>query len=303
MNVDILMATYNGEKYIAEQINSILKQSHTDWRLFIRDDCSTDGTLQIISEYAKKYPEKIFVQVNEKNIGSALTFFELIKHSTAEFIMTADQDDVWKSDKVEKTLAEMQRHDNSKPLLVHTDLTVTDENLNILHNSMIKAQHINTNGISLNKIVVQNCVTGCTMCFNRALANKLKYTDTIPVHDWWIACTCAVFGSIIYLPESTILYRQHKKNSCGAKDMKDPKYIAERIKNKAHSSRMLNLSYIMADELCCKYGNFLNEFDRKMLSDYADTANKSKFKKLNTIIKYNMWKSGIIRKIGQIWLL
>lgn len=98
--IDILMATYNGEKYLRPQLDSILRQSNTDWRLIIRDDCSTDNTVQIIREYQQQYPDKfILVQADAPSGSAQNNFFQLIKywqqHGTADYVMFADQDDVW----------------------------------------------------------------------------------------------------------------------------------------------------------------------------------------------------------------
>jgi glycosyltransferase involved in cell wall biosynthesis len=303
MSVDILMAAYNGEKYIEAQINSVLNQSYTDWHLYIRDDASTDKRADIIKRYADKYPEKISISVNEKNSGSpAANFYALISASTADYVMTCDQDDIWHSNKIEKTLKLMQKEDNTLPLLAHTDLTVTDEDMNTLHTSMINTQHIDVSKTKLKNLIVQNCVTGCTMCLNRALINKIRFSENIPVHDWWLACSAVLFGKIVFLPESTINYRQHGKNTCGAKDMQSAAYLAERVKNKSHSKSMLILSYTMAEELLQKYDDDISETDRKMLTQYADSKNANKAKRLFVIAKYGIWKSGVIRKLGQIWL-
>ncbi len=303
MSVDILMAAYNGEKYIEAQINSILNQSYTNWHLYIRDDASTDKTADIIKHYAYKYPEKVSVSVNKKNSGSpAANFYALISASTADYVMTCDQDDVWHSDKIEKTLKLMQNEDNTLPLLAHTDLTVTDENLTTLHTSMIATQHIDVSKTKLKNLIVQNCVTGCTMCLNRALIEKIHFSENIPVHDWWLACSAVLFGNILFLPESTINYRQHGKNTCGAKDMQSAAYLAERVKNKSHSKRMVDLSYTMSEELLQKYGNDISKNDRLMLTAYANSKKSCKAKRLFVIAKYGIWKSGLIRKLGQIWL-
>lgn len=300
MNVDILMAVYNGEKYIAQQIESIINQSYPNWTLHIRDDASTDSTRVIIRQYAGKYPDKIKFFSNLENSGSPkANFFELIRNSDADVIFTCDQDDIWERDKIEITLKEFEN--TTKPLLVHSDLKVIDNENNVLFDSMIKTQHINISRTGLNQLLVQNIVTGCTMAFNKALADLLVEPELMPVHDWWIAATASIFGSIKFIDKPTIKYRKHNDNACGPQNMNSPKYIAKRASDKNRAENMLRLGYIMALELLEKY-NVPYKY-KAMLKEYSTMEDKSKIKKIATVLKYGIWKSGFIRKIGQIWFM
>lgn len=300
MKVDILMATYNGEKYIAKQIESIIEQSFKDWTLYIRDDASTDGTMVIVRQYARKYPDKIKFFVNRENSGSPkANFFALIKNSDADVIFTCDQDDIWEKDKIEITLKEFENAD--KPLLIHSDLKVIDDKNNVIYNSMIKAQHIDIKRTSLNQILAQNIVTGCTMAFNRALADILVEPELLPVHDWWIAAVASAFGSIKFIDKCTIRYRKHKGNACGAQNMDNPLYIASRAKDSVKAKKMLELGYVMAVELMEKYK--MPYKYKVMLKEYSTMKNKNKLQRLATVFKYGIWKGGFIRKAGQIWFM
>lgn len=295
--VDILMATYNGEKYISKQIDSILDQTYTNWNLYINDDCSTDSTFEIIKDYAVKYPEKIFVSQSKKNTGSAgANFFSMIEKSTGDIIMTCDQDDIWLEDKVERTVLALEGQ--LKPTLFHTDLKVIDENDNILYESMIDSQHININRTSTNRLIVQNIVTGCTMAINRALADIIITPKNQPVHDWYIAVIASLFGQIKYSDKPSILYRKHSLNAVGPVDMDSSEYIANRFKDKSKAKHMLELGYDMADEIIDLYNT-----DNKLLKEYSKMKEYSKLKKLKTVFKYKIWKSGIVRKIGQIYFM
>ena len=135
--IDILMATYNGGKYISEQINSILNQTYKEWTLYIRDDGSKDNTVDIIDDYCKKYPGKIIrIKDDKLGLGAKLNFSELMKYSKSNYCMFADQDDVWLNTKIEDTMNKMIEaeniHGKETPILVHTDLKVVDGNLNII---------------------------------------------------------------------------------------------------------------------------------------------------------------------------
>lgn len=297
MKVEILMAVYNGEKYIDRQIESIIEQTYQDWTLYIRDDASTDNTMVVVRQYARKYPDKIKFFVNRENSGSPKSnFFEMIRSSQADVIFTCDQDDIWEKDKIELTLKEFGNI--NRPLLVHTDLTVIDENEKVLSKSMIKSQHIDITKNALNNLLVQNIVTGCTMAFNRALIDILREPGMIPVHDWWIAATAAVFGEIRFIDKCTVRYRKHSNNVCGAQNMGSIGYIASRAADKESAKKMLEFGYVLAVELMEKYK--MPYKYNSMLKDYAGMAEKNKIQKIITVCKYGVWKSGLIRKAGQI---
>lgn len=295
--VDILLASYNGEKYIAQQIDSILSQTYSNWMLYINDDCSSDDTVKIIERYSKQYPDKIIYTVNDKNSGNAGTnFFNMIKKSKADIIMTCDQDDVWLNDKVENCVNALKGE--NEPTLVHTDLKLIDADNNIINDSMMKLQHINPHRNSTNKLIVQNTVTGCTMAFNRALADIIKIPKGQPVHDWYIAVVASLFGKIKFIDKADILYRQHSDNYCGAVDMENMDYISNRFKDKNKAKYMIELGYDMAEEIIRLYN-----IDNKMLNSYSSMKNYSKLKKLYIVFRYGIWKSGIIRKLGQIYFM
>lgn len=295
--VDILMASYNGEKYISQQIESILTQSYTDWKLYINDDCSTDNTAEIAKKYSEKYPNKIFFTQNNKNSGSSgINFFNMISKSSGDIVMTADQDDIWLKDKVKTAVGILENEKG--PALLHTDLQIADESGNVLCKSMIKTQHINVNRKTTNKLIVQNIATGCTIAFNRQLADLIKAPQGQPVHDWYIAVVASIFGKIIFSDTADILYRQHGGNACGAVDMSSSGYIIQRFKDTKKGKHMLELGYDIAGEIIRLYN-----IDNKMLKEYSNMKSYSKIRRLITVFKYGIWKNGFIRKLGQIYFM
>ena len=235
--IDILMATYNGERYIEQQLESIINQSETNWRLLVRDDCSQDKTRQIIQKYQIKYPEKIILVPSTEPSGSAMNnFFQLLDYAENEYIMFADQDDVWKPDKITLTLNEMHKmetqYGKETPLLVHTDLCVVDEKLNTINPSIFTMQAMDYRRDKLNNLLATNIVTGCTMLFNQALLKLLaEKPETAVMHDMWIALVAAAFGKIGFVNKATMLYRQHGMNVNGIKDVRSFNYGKESIYN------------------------------------------------------------------------
>lgn len=299
---DILMAAYNGENYIKEQINSILKQTVSDWHLYICDDCSQDHTADIAQAYANKYPEKITFIQNSENMGHKAVFFRLLKMSKGDYVFTCDQDDVWKKDKIALTLKAFEGENSKVPVLVHTDLTIVNQKLEITAVSMIKAQHINIKRTKPNEMLVQNIITGCTMAMNRALANIIREPKKVPVHDWWIGAVASFFGKIKFVNRSTIYYRQHSENAVGAKIM-NVDYILNRMKKSMYNKRMIALGYEMAGEILDCYGSSLKSSDRIMLKAYSRMGEKNKIQKIKTVCHYKLWKSGIVRKLGQVFYM
>ena len=222
-SIDILLATYNGQAYLREQIDSILAQSNHDWQLLIRDDASDDNTLSIIKDYVAKYSDKVkLIEDNSGHLGASLNFQRLLENSIAEYIMFSDQDDVWLPNKIEVTLNLMKATEKeypNKPILVHTDLRVVDFQLKTIAKSAWRYQGtLPETGNDLNKVMLQNVATGCTIMINRkAKAVSLPIPKEAVMHDWWIVINVAKHGKIVYVPDQLVLYRQHPNNAVGAK--------------------------------------------------------------------------------------
>lgn len=216
MKVNILMSTYNGEKFVAEQIKSIQQQTFTQWHLIIRDDGSKDNTCDIIQEFVST--DSRIRLIKAQNVGVIDSFFSLTKMDTADFYFFADQDDVWLSNKLELMLTTAKMHEQTKPNLYYTDLKVVDKNLNVISESMIKSQsdHANT---TLIQELTENTVTGGTVAANHALIEKWTDTKGIIMHDWYLALVAAALGQLIYIDEPTELYRQHDSNVLGARTL------------------------------------------------------------------------------------
>lgn len=232
--ISILMATYNGEKYLREQIDSILAQTEQNRILYIRDDGSTDKTPEIIHEYAMKYPGMIIpVHDNLGSQGCIRNFMAMLKYAQSDYYMFCDQDDIWMPDKVEKTLKAMKaaeaecraanavKNEACKdvlPVCVHTDLQVVDESGAQVHPSFVEKLGLDAEGATFASLIYSNVLTGCTMMINQAMKELL---DEVPVscmmHDQWIGLLAEGCGKRVYLPEATIRYRQHGDNVMGAK--------------------------------------------------------------------------------------
>lgn len=302
----ILLSVYNGSCYLDELLDSIQKQSYEQWSLLVRDDDSLDGSSNLVKKFANKNLNKVILSANKQNLGVKRSFGELIKmviqqNKKDNYFMFADQDDYWLKKKVEKTYQKMQElesiYGKDIPILVHSNLTVVDEKLNILAPSFWKYQHIDPSKDSLNRLLLHNTVTGCTMMINRALAEKIK---NIPheaiMHDWWVAMVASAFGKIAYIDESLMLYRQHGKNDTGAKQY-GLRYFIKKFFAKPSLAKYIHQS----KAFLALYGHELDEYHKSMLEEFSSFDGLSKFQKLRVLFKYKIWKSSFMRNIGLIF--
>lgn len=302
-NIDILMASYNSEKYIASQIDSILNQTYKDYHIYINDDISTDNTLNILQNYKKQYNNIFSINQNSKRLGIKENFSDLINKSSADYIMFSDHDDVWFDNKIDITYNEMaaleKKYSSYTPLLVFTDKTVTDENLNIINTSHNEIEKLNTKNITFNRLLMGNVVSGCTMMINKPLKEICGYINKNAVmHDYWIALTAAVFGHISYINKPTMYYRQHNNNTFGAKSY-SIKYALQKIKEGRKNMRQAVFkNIIQAESFLSQYENILSSNNTKILKEFISLKNKRNFYFIESIIKNNFYKSGFIRNVG-----
>ena len=220
--IDILMSTYNGEEFLRPQLDSILTQDHREIRLLVRDDGSTDSTQSILDEYAAKDDRMSLIEDGAGNLGAFVSFMELVSRSTSPYFMFSDQDDVWLPDKVSRTMTKMNavgvESRQDEPIAIFTDMTVVDDNLNVVHPSLWRYQGYEP-AISRNwkKLLAQNVVLGCTLMAN-ARVRELCIPFMLPElpHDHWVALHAAKYGTIDFIDVPTMLYRQHTQNYSGA---------------------------------------------------------------------------------------
>ncbi len=221
--IDILLATYNGETYLKEQLDSILNQTYSNFRILISDDNSEDSTKNIIEEYAKKDNRiKFFFQ--ERNLGVIANFEFLLKKVEAEFYMFSDQDDIWKENKIELSMKKILEENCD---LVYTNLEVVDKDLNITYDSYWKLKGLEEKVKKYNNfesLYLNNFITGCTMLSKSKFISEilpLPKESKYVLHDYWTALIVSQRGKISYIEEPLIKYRQHKKNSVGSKKKTD----------------------------------------------------------------------------------
>lgn len=301
-----MLAVYNGEKYLAQQLDSILGQSVKDIKIVIRNDGSSDNSADIIDYYCKEYPDVISCVGGTPTGSAKQNFARLLEACDDDYIMFCDQDDVWLPNKVEVTLAAMQKAegDTKTPVLVHTDLKVVDQDLNVISDSFFEFQKLIQADITLPKLLVQNYVTGCTVMINRALKEKCGVIpDGCIMHDWWLALVSVLFGKLVCVSEPTMLYRQHSDNQVGAKASYGIAFIKRKLSTLSEVRKNYDATYRQAGALLEVYFEELGEQDRELLRVYCEIQKMNKIKKIYTVRKYGFKKGTRIRVIGQYFLM
>ncbi|MFS6229116.1 glycosyltransferase family 2 protein [Streptococcus agalactiae] len=305
MKVNILMATYNGEKFLAQQIESIQKQTFKEWNLLIRDDGSSDKTCDIIRNFTAKDSRIRFINENEHhNLGVIKSFFTLVNYEVADFYFFSDQDDVWLPEKLSVSLEAAKHKASDVPLLVYTDLKVVNQELNILQDSMIRAQSHHANTTLLPELT-ENTVTGGTMMINHALAEKWFTPNDILMHDWFLALLAASLGEIIYLDLPTQLYRQHDNNVLGARTMdkrfkilrEGPKSIFTRYWKLIHDSQK------QASLIVDKYGDVMTANDLELIKCFIKIDKQPFMTRLRWLWKYGYSKNQFKHQVVFKWLI
>lgn len=301
--VCILMATYNGEAYIAEQVESIQEQSFGDWQLIVSDDGSTDNTIAILNRYAKDDPRIIILEGLAPTGSAKDNFTRLVHYASAPYVMFCDQDDVWLKHKVEITLDAMRKEESAQgrkvPTLVFTDMEVVDRDLRLIEPSFTRRSHINPSRRKFMQVVAQSLGAGCTMMANMSLIELFRQSPAdsrIIMHDWWLSLLAAAFGKIVYIDEPTSMYRQHESNSVGSSDF-DP------LENAKHIDVMWDRIMLTVNQAACfqeEYSAKLLPKDRDCLDLYVHIpVNKNRFRRLVKLLRSRGWKGGL-RRIGQI---
>ncbi|SJZ84421.1 glycosyltransferase family 2 protein [Anaerorhabdus furcosa] len=315
--IEILLATFNGDKYLEEQLLSLINQSYSDITITISDDGSTDCTLDIIEKYMKLYPNMIKLLPKNNNHSSCKNFLYLLENSVEKYCMFSDQDDVWDKNKVMKSYHKMKEYEANKqgnPILIFTDLTVVDKNLNVISNSFMKFQGLCSKNVSFNKLLLKNVVTGCTIMMNNYLKEKVikskNHWDKVIIHDWWVALIASKFGEIGFIDESTILYRQHETNAIGAKKRKTTlsnilsSVICFDLKKEMKYYRdLLDSIKNQAGLFCNIYEDDLNQSDNQLLVKFSQLDNSNIIAKINFLIRNHFYTNYFLESVVIIILL
>jgi hypothetical protein len=313
MTVDILCATFNGGEFLRDFLQSLETQSHADWRLWVRDDGSSDDTAGIVRARAGENSRIRLACVAGagERLGAARSFAWLLEQlpRDATHVMFADQDDVWRPQKIERTLSAMRAAESElgapTPLLVHTDLAVTDTALTELHPSFWTYSRVHPEPATLRRLIAHNVTTGATIMMNRALTDLVGSPPAeMVMHDWWCACVAAAFGRVIAVNESTVLYRQHGANAVGARDQRlslagVPGAILARRGTTAEFRRGLDQTATQARGFLARYGDALSDADRRFLEAYGQIPQRGFMRRKIDLLRYRVLPDhGMLHALG-----
>lgn len=289
MKVNILLSTYNGERFLAEQIKSIQEQTYSDWSLLIRDDGSKDQTREIIQNFVSQDERIRFINADEVvNLGVIKSFYTLLHYEEADYYFFSDQDDIWLPDKLQTSLDQAQHYSNQEPLMIYMDLKVVNQDLEVMTESMIRTQshHANT---ELVQELTENTVTGGVSMINHALAKLWTQTDDIIMHDWYLALLATAFGKLVYIDQAGELYRQHTDNVLGARTLSKrvQKWIRPHILFSVYWDLIKNSQ---------KQAKYLLEMplkaeDRELIEAFITIMDKSFLDRIRTLKKYSLRKN------------
>lgn len=218
--VSIVMAVFNGERYLANQLDSILNQTYKNIEIIIVDDASSDNTISIINAYCSVHKNISLIQ-NSANVGIVKSFEIAMTMSTGEYIALSDQDDIWFSHKIEKLIGSID-----DALLIHSDAVLVDESMQIIAKTNFGLTGKDKSKSEFIDYLISNNVTGCTALFPRKLLKlALPIPDGFYIHDHYLALIASFYGNIKFLDEPLVYYRQHGNNAIGAKRPHFDKFI------------------------------------------------------------------------------
>lgn len=278
--VSIVMATYNGARFINEQLDSIFAQDYPNIEIIASDDKSTDSTVDILEDYQKTsstYPMAIYS--NESNLGYTKNFEQALRYCKGDYIAFCDQDDIWEPNKVSTQILAIQKN---KSLATYSDAFLVDDsghNLNIILWSAVLGETPPEN-VDFRAFYLKNCVTGCTLLIHRKLLESaLPFPASVP-HDWWLAYQAAYHKRLTYSKKKLIHYRQHGGNVFGAGSKIRKKKLSYYLKYKLES---WNICRLLRKTMACSF------FDHQRLKSMYDFELKTESSCSTELIKLNKW--------------
>ncbi|NRB79283.1 MAG: glycosyltransferase family 2 protein [Saccharospirillaceae bacterium] len=296
--IDIVIAIYNPTEYLDEQVDSLLKQTYIDKvaRIILVDDGSTPDSMRIVERNVNKDPRLELHRNTSGKHGAKHNFSFGLSLTSAEYIMNCDQDDYWFEDKIERTFLEifrLERTGKDIPLLVGTDVTVTDAELKEINNSFFSLlSNDRPHSTSKESLLTRNIVPGCTMLFNRQLLNlALPVPEKALMHDWWLLLIACYNGRYSIIKQPTMYYRQHGNNCIGAVKPSTLRALSSR-----RISQNLDIYYKHFNSVIEQAKMLENNGNHQIINDFKAYSHWSILRKVWFINKYNI--DGPMKKLS-----
>lgn len=335
--ITVLVASCNGSRYIKQQLDSILAQNREEIRILVSDDCSVDGTRELLREYERSHGDRVLTLLRRKASGGAAAhFLKLLKlmadggeyadcgeYETEEdklsrlpelagagYFMLSDQDDVWMPHKAAALLEKIRDMeqgsrqgpgDGSPALLAHSDLTVVDEDLRPVADSFFRYQKISPERTRLCQLLVQNNVTGGAVIINRGMLPYLRdIPDVCLMHDAWLALIASCFGRIGWVDQPLYYYRQHGNNALGAEKGDSLESVKARLKDGSSARDNYRKMFGQAECFYHMFGSGLGREQKETLEAFIRLPRCGRIGKIGLILRYGFTKNTIFRTLGQM---
>ena len=311
--VQIAMTTYNGERFLDQQIESILAQDYTDWQLFIRDDASSDRTPEVLRAWRDRYPEKIILieETPPLHLGIPNTARSLMAALTSHYVMRSDQDDVWHPNKITCAMREMNRleacHGRDVPLLVYFDARMIDQNGRQLYPSFWRhVGHRPERNRSVGRFCLECHALGCTEIFNRALVELATPTpESVRYPDWWYALVALSLGAVASSHEITLDWRRHNTNDSQTTSLWGTlvSVVRSPFRHRKVFHEKLAIARGLAIPLLSKFGERLAPRDRAAVEAFLALPELGFWGRRKEIIRHGIYFTSWFRAIGLIALI
>lgn len=303
----ILLTTFNGEKYLPEQLASIERQTYGHWRILASDDGSTDTTPTQLDEFRARHPDRVAMLEGPPSGSAKDNFFKLLRAAPpARYVAFSDQDDVWVADKLDRLVAACQRLERrigpDLPCAVFSDLRVVDETLQVRAASFFEEINARPDKVTFGSLLVENAIPGCSMLVNSALINEFRtYPGTLDdarMHDWWLSLLAAGLGAIAFVPDQLVLYRQHSRNAAGSVRRRGIAFAwAKLLRGDRDDARS---SIRQAKLLLAAHGPQFPARTVRQLSAFGALDGTCKLRRLLVCLRYGILKETMARRIYQL---
>jgi rhamnosyltransferase len=275
------MATFNGGKYLRNQLLSLFQQTYSDWTLYIRDDGSTDNTVDIIDEFVSLDSRIKKVANSEKRLGPARNFLKLLESSTSRYAVFSDQDDIWFEKKLEilVTFAE-KKFDESMPCLVYADGHAYSDSEGVIVSQSVSHLHAN----NLREFLFFNSgYQGSSMLFNQCLVNMaVSYKAPFYMHDDIVSLFAHMFGKVFFVPKPLMLYRQHANNVTGSTSKSLIDVVLHFFRRNAFV--LSRKHYEEKREFYNEFKEKMSDCDRSLYEQYLIYPEVSLFKRMGIVL-------------------
>lgn len=304
--ITVLLATFNGERFLADQLESIATQSYGDWQLIAADDGSKDATHSILSEFAVRHSNRVRL-LSVPPVGSARdNFLRLLRMGgDSDYVALCDQDDVWEESRLSTLLdacAQIEKESPGLPCLVFSDMTVVDHDLKEVGQSFMRLLRIKPTRLNYRTILVENAIPGCCMLLNhelvRVMCSREFDSSRVIMHDWWISLLAFTVGRVAFVPESLSRYRQHTANVAGVVDRSGMGFMVRRLVTLDRRETLAR--YDQAQEFVHTYGDLIDVTVRDDLAAFAKLGSAPKARRVQQILSRRILKQALARRIYQL---